>query len=230
MEKGTHIAKATGRAEVFEHHNGCLVLDLEWELVNGEKTSSRSWLTKKNGEVNVKALQSIKDVFAGKWDGSDPYWFMDATADVVDTEADLVIDEEEYKGKVELRVKFVNPVRMPGVADENDRAKILAKYGSKFRALAGGTSIKKPASKPPAKKPAPAPKKEEPKEEEIEYTHEMCWDLLKNSCKGKSDKELEAEWYKFIDKVPGANKKEALDPGEWQFIYDMITEQYGLPY
>lgn len=118
------------------------------------------WIIKKDGTTNEMAAKQLQ---AAKWNGS----IVDANAGESPapmTPVQIVVKGEDYKGTTRYKIAFLNPPGStggPGGKVEDAKAKELqAKFGSKIRALMGGTAVKpgaapsKPA--PAASKPAPA--------------------------------------------------------------------------
>jgi hypothetical protein len=80
------------------------------------------------------------------WDGVDPFWLMDSSVDggpMRSVEFEIVGGPETGdKGGVYFKSQWLNPLgggmRTPVAAD---RRSVLAKYGSKFQALAGSGAL-----------------------------------------------------------------------------------------
>src|SRR3990167_10359451 len=143
IENGTYVAKPTGRIEVGEHANGCLIVSMEFVLAGGAKISNTFWLTTKDGAMNTRTIETLKDVFG--WNGADPFWFEDNGDMLSGIDVELVIENETFTGndgqeRTSSKVKWVNA---PGGAGgvkiaSKDRKALLSKYGSKLGAVFGG--------------------------------------------------------------------------------------------
>lgn len=169
-QPGTYQGKVNGAVVVYEAESGALCLAIPVILTN----SDVAWhgkhtmvLVKKDGEVVSRSMQTLKEVFPG-FDGVDPFWLTEQ--DLGEVVFDLVCVHEEFTPQptennpdpqpvMAFKTQWLNAPgggsRMPDMAD---RKAILAKYGNKFRALAGG----KPAAKPSAAASAPAKAAEAP--------------------------------------------------------------------
>jgi hypothetical protein len=147
---------------VYESDKGALCLAVPYCIAVADEATYTGKTTvtivKGDGEVMTRSVENLKKVFG--WDGQDPFWLTET--DLTNVEFDVVGEQEQYvppegEPRITFRVKYLNPpgggMQMPQSAD---RKSILAKYGSKFRALAGPT-------KPAPAAPKPAPKKEEEK-------------------------------------------------------------------
>ena len=166
---GTYRARANGPAVVYQTDAGALCLALpvklsgeDWEWT-GKHTMT---LVKQDGTVQSKTVDTLKKVFA--WDGADPFWLEDQ--DLSATEFDIVGVHDTYtppdggEQKTVFKIQWLNPPGESGfkMPESADRKSVLAKYGSKFRALSGGAKVATPAAKPAAAKQEP--KKEAPAE------------------------------------------------------------------
>lgn len=144
---GTYAARP-GAASVYESDKGALVLALVVSIENGPELKSYHTLVNRDGSINTRTVENLK-AWSG-WDGVDPFWFMANDLSGVDVEI-VLVNEPGFQDPNKLfpKVKWVNPPggghKMPGCAD---RSAILAKYGAKFRAVAGGVPC--PAGRPTA--------------------------------------------------------------------------------
>lgn len=135
---GTYAARP-GAASVYESEKGALVLALVVKIENGPDLKSYHTLVNKDGAINTRTVDNLK-AWSG-WNGVDPFWFMENDLSGVDVEV-VIANEPGFTDPSKLfpKVKWVNPPGggMGGVPDAADRRTVLAKYGAKFRALAGG--------------------------------------------------------------------------------------------
>ena len=138
---GTYGARP-GAASVYESEKGALVLALVVKLTDGPELKSYHTLVNKDGAINTRTVDNLK-AWSG-WDGTDPFWFMERDLSGIDVEV-VIVNEPGFSDATRLypKVKWVNPPGggMGGVPDAADRRTVLAKYGAKFRALAGGTPV-----------------------------------------------------------------------------------------
>ena len=99
-----------------------------------------------------------------------------------------------------------------------DRNAVLAKYGMKFRALAGGTSIKPATSAtkapPPAARPDPAPKPAVAAAPPT--TIQEAWEAFCQAAGTSFDEQqLQALWYKAVAELTGKADQAACTPEDW---------------
>ncbi len=146
---GTYAARP-GAASVYESEKGALVLALVVSIENGPELKSYHTLVNRDGSINTRTVENLK-AWSG-WDGVDPFWFMANDLSGVDVEI-VLVNEPGFQDPNKLfpKVKWVNPPggghKMPGCAD---RSAILAKYGAKFRAVAGGVPAGRSVAEPVA--------------------------------------------------------------------------------
>jgi len=150
IQDGTYAARP-GAASVYESDKGALVMALVVKLAEGPELKSYHTLCNRDGAVNTRTVDNLK-AWSG-WNGVDPFWFMENDLSGMEVEV-VVANEPGFADPTKLfpKVKWINP---PGGGGSDipvaaDKRTVLAKYGAKFRALAGGASI-------PAARPAPAP-------------------------------------------------------------------------
>jgi hypothetical protein len=234
LENGTYQARplAGEWASVYETEGGALMLAMKFQLADGQLISAWVCLaggqdSKNPGMVLENAVKSLRE-WSG-WDGADPTWFMEVDLSGVDV--DLVIENEVWQGKASPKVKWINKPGSGGGAKlpETDRRAIAAKYGAKFRALAGGVPPKPrpagqmapPPSAPPTR-PAPAPAKPV-------ATQASAWAKLNTLGAGTAD--LEALWFRFVD-ATGMDQAEMTLEG-WAQVETAIEQHFnaeGLPF
>ena len=119
------------------------------------------YLFKKDGGWNTYALDSLRSAFA--WQAPDPFWLEDNLNTLRDQEVRLVVQMEEWEGRVRPKVKYLDPLEgdssRPGVlehADDAGRRALAAKYGTKFRAQFGQPHTPPTPAAPPGALPPPA--------------------------------------------------------------------------
>ena len=97
-------------------------------------------LAKADGTMLTKTIDTLKAVFG--WNGEDPFWLMENSAEdgaLRSVEFEIVGGPETGdKGGQYFKSQWLNPLgggmKTPVAAN---RESVMAKYGSKFRALAG---------------------------------------------------------------------------------------------
>ena len=139
IQDGTYAARP-GQARVYENDNGSLVLCLEVQIDGGPVLKSYHTLAKADGTLMTRTIDNLK-AWSG-WDGTDPFWFADN--DLTGFAVEVVIENQPGRTdptRMYPTVKWVNPPgggAGGGMAESGDRRTILAKYGGKLRANAGG--------------------------------------------------------------------------------------------
>lgn len=167
---GTYQARRAGEMVVYEtEKTGALCLAVPVQLLNSEVNwvgKTTLTLVKGDGEVKVRTVNDLKRIFPS-WDGVDPFALMDLPlSEEGQPEFEVVGEHEPYtpEGETEaidtFKVKWLNPLGGSTSMPEPpaDRKALLAKYGSKFKALSGGSAKPAPAK---AAKPAAAPAQQE---------------------------------------------------------------------
>lgn len=233
IENGTYAANPTGRSEVGEHENGCLIVAMEFAGECGT-ISNTFWLTTKDGAVNTKTVESLKEVFG--WDGVDPFWFEDNN--LSDIPVEIVIENEQFTGKdgevrIAPKVKWVNK---PGSGrgqikiKESDRKKVLSKYGARLRSVSGvkhATRSAPPSVSAPATTSAPPPMKKnasivEPFAEPS--TMEESWNALIEARKDTPRNQVENEWFDIIKNIHGEKQPDEITPEGWGLVKQDIDK------
>jgi len=238
MDDGTYAAKP-GKAVVYESDGGALVLSLEIRFSDGQGMPSYHTLVNKDGALNTRTIENLK-AWSG-WDGLDPFWFVEADLSAVDIEV-VIENEPGFKDATRLfpKVKWVNPPGGGGSGlprESGDRRTLLAKYGAKFRALAGGTPPAQPVraaapqaparpSAPPARPPIPAAR-QAPKPP---ATQEACWNRLCELLGTSTQEQKESAWFAAVDTVGGGQRDQGdFGPDDWAALLTHI-ETETLPY
>ncbi len=228
IANGTYRAKPRSASVYESPKSGALVLALGHELAGGGEIKSYHTLALADGEIRTREIENLKK-WSG-WDGSDPYWFMDA--DLTAFDVDLVIENEpgfNDPSKVFPKVKWVNPCGgggAGGLPEASDRRAVLAKYGSKFRAVAGGVPVAAPApvkpaapSAPPARPPAQAPARR------AAATQAGAWDRLNVLAGAMKREELEAVWFECVD-ATGMDQADMTAEG-WAQVTAAIEKRFA---
>ena len=160
---GTHTALLNAAPVPYEAESGAFCLAMPVKLTNSEvEWSGKHTLTlvKSDGTPMTRSADTLKQIFG--WDGK-----LESLFDLCESEAILEMpfeivgehkvlppkaDDPEGESKTIFSSVYMNPIggsaKMPEAAD---RKSMLAKYGSKFKAISGG------AAKPAAAKAAAAP-------------------------------------------------------------------------
>ena len=237
MENGTYAARPTGRIEVGEHENGCLIVSMEF-ATEAESIGNIFWLTTKDGAVNTKTVETLKTVFG--WDGADPFWFEENAEQLQAVDVELVVENESFVGQdgnthVVPRVQWVNKPgggRTVKIANK-DRKSVLAKYGAKLRSVSG-TPVKPakpqiPATPPPAAPPTKPQPPEQP-EETGSSTMEFCWNKLLGEMAGNPRQTVENKWFEILSKTNGDKPNSDYTPQDWAKVDREICKTFQLPF
>lgn len=208
--------RPTGVASVYENEKGSLVLCMEID-VEGEMLRHYAAIATAENGINVRTVERLKAMFG--WDGIDPFWFVDNGADYAEREVEATIELKQGRNgdRFFANIKYLDP---PGggagggdMPAAGNRAGLLAKYGAKFRAIAGGVPAKPaaPPAPPVQKTLPPAPAKPAKKSDQME-----CWSKF---CDAGG---TEAGWFKMLSEaVPGVDQGD-LTPADWGRVLDHI--------
>lgn len=114
------------------------------------------------------------------------------------------------------------PVEMP---EKVDRATLVARYGSRFRALSGGvpSALRPPKTPVPGQPPTSAPQPAQPPSPPSSL--DECWELLCKECPKDPREVVEAHWFKILkDAVPGKDSGD-FTPEDWGKVKAWIAEK-----
>ena len=159
-QEGKYVCKLNGQLVIYEASTGSLCGAVPCVMVESGFTFKHTLvLVKADGTIQTKTTDTLKAVFG--WDGVDPFWLMDNSVDggpMRSVEFEIVGGPETGdKGGLYFKSQWLNPLgggmKTPVAAD---RRSVLAKYGSKFQALAG---VSAPATREQA---APTGRAEDP--------------------------------------------------------------------
>jgi hypothetical protein len=225
---GDYVAKLNDRIVIYEAGSGALCAALPCIISQGDSTGFTTKATvvlvKSDGTILSNAVDNLKAVFG--WDGADPFTLMDN--DYKDIEFMLAdCKHEEYEGKINFKPGWVNPLgggmKMPEPAD---RRSVLAKYGSKFRALAGGAPVSSPSPQkktppPPAKKSAATPP---PAENSSTATMDQAWEALCESNPKMAETDLQNLWFSELKGMFPGKTNSDLSPQDWGALKEKFTD------
>ena len=196
------------------------------ECVIDEQTAITAYVTLalKDGSLSESGLKACREAL--KWPGGG----LDTLIDHVESlsrehQVSIVTEAEDYNGKQVMRVKWVNALggSNGGVKPWGDRKALVAKYGNKFRAVAGGVPVKsaipKPAAPPaPSPKPAPAPAPSGPPSDMMAVWKRLC------EVYPEQEKATEA-WHKLQEKA--GKPQEQITPEEWGGFMAKINAKFA---
>jgi hypothetical protein len=244
VEPGKYVAKLSGPVEgsksgivVYETQRGALCAAVPCKISEGPETGkelkSTQTVIKQDGTVQTRTVDNLKAIFG--WDGLDPFWLMDselaeiAFQIVVENEAGQNQDgsiKKDAQGNTTYfsKVQWLNPLggsmKMPEAAD---RRSVLTKYGSKFRALAGGALAKGPATKPSPAAPPVAP----PPPTGPTATMEEAWQAMCKANEGKPESELTQLWFATLREKFRTDNNSQITPQQWgQLVKDLDNIPY----
>ena len=226
-QEGKYVCKLYGQLVIYEASTGSLCGAVPCIMMDSGFTFKHTLvIVKADGTIQTKTTDTLKAVFG--WDGVDPFWLMDESADggaLRSVEFEIVGGPETSdKGGQYFKSQWLNPLggglKTPAAAD---RRSVLAKYGSKFAALAGVSTT--PASVPtartsqtnltsppvvPASRPPMAPPPGAPT-----ATMEEAWLALNEANPGKPAADVEKLWFDTIARVFPNKSNTELKPHEW---------------
>jgi len=223
--EGKYVCKLNGQLVIYEASTGSLCGAVPCVIVDSGFTFKHTLvLVKADGTIQTTTTDTLKAVFG--WDGVDPFWLMDSSLDggaMRDVEFEIVGGPETGdKGGQYFKSQWLNPLgggmKTPLAAD---RRSVLAKYGSKFQALAGSsaTTGKSPAMPPVAQRaaaPQAAPKiPTAPMAPPQGATMEEAWGTLNESNPGKPAETIEKIWFDTIARLFPNKSNTDLKPHEW---------------
>ena len=238
-----------------ESSEGALLLWIPYALCAANVTHiDRHMLVlgKKDGTLSDKAVKTLRRIFP-EWDGVDPFALEEIPLredgepefELADCyHDDSYIPQGKTDPVIQFRAEWLNPIggsqNIPSRLGEDDRKKLLTKWGSKFKALSGGKSATaataKPAAKaaatpaakpaPPAVKPAsagPPSRRGSPAVggQSRTATAEEAWEALAKATPDMADDEREQKFFEAQDEVrEGADGN--FTPAEWGQIMDKL--------
>lgn len=229
LQPGRYPATPTGASSVYENAKGSLVLAMEFNVEGQNLKYLTALVTEANG-VNTRNIDTLKTCFG--WDGVDFFWFVEHPEAYTDREVEVTVEHNQGQNRVYANIAFIDP---PGGGNQlpasGSKAALLAKYGSKFRAISGGAPSKPaaPAAKGPPAAPPTQPKLPlKPSKPDLKGTpsNQMaCWQKLIEENQGKSEDDLTAIWFGIIGKLfPGVDQGD-LTPMQWGSVFEALEDK-----
>jgi hypothetical protein len=231
-QEGKYNCKLNGQMVIYEAQTGSLCAAVPCVMLDSGFTFKHTMtLVTRDGTIQTRTTDTLKEVFG--WDGVDPFWLMDASEDggaLRAIEFEIVGGPETGdKGGQYFKSQWLNPVgggmKTPPAAD---RRSVLAKYGSKFAALAGAGGQRtedggrKAAGKMPAppagRMPAATPPPMAPRDARATMptaTMEEAWAALNEAQSGKPAELVEKLWFDTIARLFPNKSNTDLKPHEW---------------
>ena len=224
--EGKYVSKLNGQLVIYEASTGSLCGAVPCVIVDTGFTFKHTCvLVKADGTIQTKTTDTLKAVFG--WDGVDPFWLMDNSEEngpMRAVEFEIVGGPETGdKGGQYFKSQWLNPLggslKTPAAAD---RRSVLAKYGSKFAALASSATATttKPAREDSRPTTVPAPGKVPaaklpPPPGSPTATMEEAWSALNEAQAGKPADVIEKLWFDTIARVFPNKTNTDLKPHEW---------------
>lgn len=207
---GTYPATVNGTS-IYHADSGAVMVAVGLQV--GDQTlTGHQCLIQKDGTVSEYTLRMCKEALG--WDGSGggagvyDYLCSPAPQPCAGREVEVVLIEEDYKGKMVTKVQYINaPGGSTKIKPAMDRAAFLAAADSKIRAMTGGTPVKKPTPKsPPAAKPTPPPAPTGPT-----ATMEEAWE----ECCKANPTNTESAWFAKCKELGLPENNSLVTPQQW---------------
>ncbi len=226
-QEGKYVCKLNGQVVIYEASTGSLCAAVPCIMTdNGFAFKHTMVLVKADGTIQTKTTDTLKAVFG--WDGVDPFWLMDNAEDggpMRAVEFEIVGGPETGdKGGLYFKSQWLNPLgggmKTPAAAD---RRSVLAKYGSKFAALAGAGAQsreqKAERRNPATAKAPPVPncttRPTPPPPGAPKATMEEAWATLNEAQAGQPAEVIEKLWFDTIGRLFPNKTNTDLKPQEW---------------
>jgi len=233
-QEGKYECRLKDQMVIYEAATGSLCGAMQCEMIESGYTLKHTvTLVKADGTIQTKTTDTLKAVYG--WDGLDPFWLMDNSVDggpMRSVEFEIVGGPETGdRGGVYFKSKWLNPLggamRTPVAAD---RRSVLAKYGTKFQALAntGGQKSEVRGQQPEVRgqrsevggqsvavPPIPKARAATPPPGAPTATMEEAWAALNEAQTGKPAEAVEKLWFDTIARVFPNKSNTDLKPHEW---------------
>lgn len=248
LENGTYRAVTRDISVYLRGENERLTAALRLEC-EGKDLVHREWLELNDGTISDKTIRRMRACFP-KWDGS--IETLEQGFCVKDEEVDITIENEQDREDPEkwwTRVRYMDP---PGGASgaaampaAEDRASLVSKYGSRFRALAGGSQVAVNSDQSTVPRAGGQGGKAVQKETEgmkvgapvaatplapppvVEASSlEACWEAL---CKKHPDElreQVSQRWFEMLAQVVPGRDQADFEPEDW----GQVLAEIGLPF
>lgn len=235
LEPGKYVAKVgelnNQKIVVYETEHGALCAAIPCEVAEGDKAGTvikhTVTLITRDGTIQTRTLDTLKEIFG--FPGADPFWLMDT--DLSEVRFEIVVEAEQgEKGGEFSKVKWINPLgggqKMPEAAD---RRAVLAKFGSKFRALSGGAPAPAASARPaapgkPAPKTAPPKKSPPPAPAGPTATMEEAWEELCKANPNMNESQATEIWYSKMRELFNTDDNSQITPQQWHQLKEALTD------
>jgi hypothetical protein len=232
IQPGRYPARATGVASVYENAKGSLVLAMEF-FVEGQTLKWLTTLATEDNGINIKTVERLKQCFG--WDGQDFFWFVENPESYIERDVEVTVEHRQGDKATFVNIVFVDPPGGSGsLPTSGNKASLLAKYGSKLRAISGGApaktappAVKPPVKAPPAKPPAQPTLPFKPAAPDIKGTasNQMAvWARFAEGHEGKSEEEISSLWFAMLgEHFPGIDQGD-LTPMQWGHLFEVLDQ------
>lgn len=227
VENGIYPARPT-RQSVYEKENGAVVCCMEFDLGGGKFIKNYFTVIGKDGTLNTKCIANLKDLFG--WNGTDLAEL--ANGDFTQIDVELVIENQPDKNdptKVYSNILWVNkPGGGPGQSEmpaSSDLKSLTAKYGAKFRAVAG--PVTRPAARTAAPQTNAAGPRTPPRRPAAQgnvSSEADCWAKSQSLRPNETDDEQAAFFWTCISQAVGS-KTEGITPQEWGKVMEVLNQE-----
>lgn len=255
IPQGTYAAEAYA-ATVWEADSGALMVTFNFKLLDPGWEQQRPpngslCLVNKAGAVSEITIADLRKAWPA-WDGGDPFWFQDPK-NLAGVTVEIVVEPRSFTGRdgkehTSMDVKYINAPggNQPTAAD---RSAVLKKYGARFRAVAGGTTLPlKPTPTPavPPTAPAVPPTAEPPDtEDDVPFNLESppdepppppkpsgpvatmndCWAACCTAGKkaGMDQAETQQHWYDALARLFPGKSNSDFTPHDWGVVRGAFT-------
>jgi hypothetical protein len=121
VNPGTYQATVE-EATVGESKNGAAQIAIRLSTDAGNITSYQ-YIVKRDGEINMRTVENLMEVFG--WDGK-----IDSLHSWIGKPCSIVVEDEEYNGRVSARVKWLNKPGGSAAASSVDTTSLQAKLNA----------------------------------------------------------------------------------------------------
>jgi len=217
----------------------------------GKELVHKEWLELNDGSISDKIINRLRECFP-KWDGS--IEALEQGFCVQGAEVKVTLENEQDRedpDKWWTRVKFMDPqggtrCRSAALPVNLSRTTLVGNYGSRFRALAGGTQVGGGTSpskggsasggKPETEKAGPAiapqsgPPPAPPRPPVAPATKataistlEECWDALCKKHPGEFREQVSERWFKLLEQAGEGKDQADFGPEDWGRVMGVIA-------
>lgn len=226
-EIGIHTVNV-GERSIYEAESGALMFCAEFIVDEFRRITGFQCLANKDGAINEHGMKCMREALG--WSGGDLDSLFEHVINLPqDHQVSIVVEEEPgTDNKLYPKVKWINAVGGGGggVKPMGDRKAILAKYGNKFRAMAGGSQMPRSSPKPKTST-SPAPANTAPTPPAPSGRTSDMMEVWGKVCKIKPvQEEAAAFWGELVGTV--GKPQEQITPQEWGGLLEKV-EKFATP-